>query len=133
MMFGLLDRLGATLAAIAGLIVGAAVTFAVLQLYDAWIDDPAVARAAREGFVAASEKLALQGQIEEMRRQFKVAEAAAAGDRARAKAANREADDAWKRYEAAVAADGGDDGCRVTDGDLGWLRHVRPAPHDSLP
>lgn len=132
-MFGLLDRLGATLAAVAGLIVGAAVTFAALQLYDAWIDDPAVARAAREGFVAASEKLALQGQIEEMRRQFKVAEAAAAGDRARAEAANREADDAWKRYEAAVAADGGDDGCRVTDGDLDWLRHARPAPRDGLP
>ena len=133
MMFGLLDKLGATVAAVAGLIVGAAVTFAALQLYDAFIDDPAVARAAREGFVAASEKLALQGQIEEMRRQFKVAEAAAASDRARAEAANRDADDAWKRYEAAVAADGGDDGCRVTDGDLDWLRYARPAPRNSLP
>lgn len=132
-MLGLLNKLGATVAAVTGLIVGAAITFAVTQLYDAWIDDPAVARAAREGFVAASEKLALQGQIEEMRRQFKVAEAAAAGDRARAEAANREADDAWKRYEAAVAADGGDDGCRVTDDDLGWLRNARPAPRDGLP
>lgn len=133
MMFGLLDKLGATVAAVAGLIVGAAVTFAALQLYDAWIDDPAVARAAREGFVAASEKMALQGQIEEMRRQFKVAEAAAASDLVRAEAANRDADDAWKRYEAAVAADGGDDGCHVTDGDLDWLRHARPAPRDGLP
>ncbi len=132
-MFGLLDRLGATVAAVAGLIVGAAITFAVLGLYDAWIDDPAVARAAREGLVAASEKLALQGQIEEMRRQFKLAESAAAGDRARAEAASRDADDAWKRYEAAVAADGGDDGCRVTDDDLGWLRNARPAARDSLP
>lgn len=132
-MFGLLDRIGATVAAVAGLIVGAAITFVALSLYDAWIDDPAVARAAREGFVAAAEKLALQGQIEEMRRQFKVAEAAAAGDRARAEAANRDADDAWKRYEAAVAADGGDDGCRVTDDDLDWLRHARPAPRDGLP
>ena len=131
-MFGLLDRLGATVAAVAGLIVGAAVTFAALQLYDAWVDDPAVARAAREGFVAASEKLALQGQIEEMRRQFKVAEAAAASDRARAEAASRDADDAWKRYEAAVAADGGNDGCRVTDDDLGWLRNARPAPHSGI-
>ena len=133
MMFGLLDKLGATVAAVAGLIFGAGVTFAALQLYDTWIDDPAVARAAREGFVAASEKLALQGQIEEMRRQFKVAEAAAASDRARAEAANKDADDAWKRYEAAVAADGGDDGCRVTDGDLDWLRYARPAPRDGLP
>lgn len=132
-MLGLLNKLGATIAAIAGLVAGATFTFAVLGFYDAWIDDPAVARAAREGFVAASEKLALQGQIEEMRRQFKVAEAAAAGDRARAEAANREADDAWKRYEAAVAADGGNDGCRVTDGDLDWLRHARPAPHGGLP
>ena len=131
-MLGLLNKLGATVAAVTGLIVGAAITFAVTQLYDAWIDDPAVARAAREGFVAASEKLALQGQIEEMRRQFKLAETAAASDRARAEAASRDADDAWKRYEAAVAADGGDDGCRVTDGDLDWLRYARPAPHSGI-
>ncbi len=121
-MFGLLDKLGTTAAAIAGMIVGAAATFAVLSLYDAWIDDPGVARAAREGFVAASEKLALEGQIEEMQRQFKLAETAAASDRARAETASREADDAWKRYEAAVAADGGDDGCRVSPDDLDWLR-----------
>lgn len=132
-MLGLLGKIGSTAAVLAGLVVGAAVTFALLDVYDAWIDDPAVAGAAREGFVAASEKLALQGQIEEMRRQFKLAEATAASDRARAEAANREADDAWKRYEAAVAADSGDDGCRVTDGDLDWLRHARPAPHGSLP
>lgn len=132
-MFGLLDKLGTTVAAIAGLVAGAAITFAALSLYDAWIDDPAVARAAREGFVAASEKLALEGQIQEMRRQFKLAETAAASDRARAEAASRDADDAWKRYAAAVAADGGDDGCRVTDGDLGWLRNARSAPRDSLP
>ncbi|MCM5554009.1 hypothetical protein [Pleomorphomonas sp. NRK KF1] len=131
-MLGLLNKLGATVAAIAGLVVGAAITFAALSLYDAWIDDPAVARAAREGFVAASEKLALEGQIQEMRRQFKLAETAAASDRARAEAASRDADDAWKRYEAAVAADGGDDGCRVTDGDLGWLRNARPAPHGGI-
>ncbi|PKR87415.1 hypothetical protein CXZ10_20440 [Pleomorphomonas diazotrophica] len=132
-MLGLLGKFGSTAAVLFGLVVGGAVAFAVLQLYDAFIDDPAVARVAREGFVAASEKLALQGQVEEMRRQFKLAEATAATDRARAEAANREADDAWKRYEAAVAADSGDDGCRVTDGDLEWLRQSRPAPHGSLP
>lgn len=132
-MLGLLDKLGATVAAIAGLVVGAAITFSLLSLYDAWIDDPSVAKAAREGFVAASEKLALEGQIQEMRRQFKLAETAAASDRARAEAASKDADDAWKRYEAAVAADDGDDGCRVTDGDLGWLRNARPAPHGGLP
>lgn len=128
-MFGLLDKIGTTAAAIAGLVVGAAVTFSVLSLYDAWIDDPAVASAAREGLVAVSEKTALQGQIDEMKRQFKVAEAAAASDRARAEAASKEADDAWKRYEAAVAADTGDDGCRVTAGDLDWLRQSR-GPND---
>ncbi|SCM80018.1 conserved hypothetical protein [uncultured Pleomorphomonas sp.] len=124
-MFGLLDKIGTTAAAIAGLVTGAAVTFAALGLYDAWIDDPAVAKAAREGFVAASEKLALQGQVDEMKRQFKIAEAAAASDRARAEAANREADDAWAKYEAAVAADTGDDGCRVSPDDLDWLRKSR--------
>ncbi|PIO96307.1 hypothetical protein [Pleomorphomonas carboxyditropha] len=131
-MFGLLDKIGTTAAAIAGLVTGAAVTFAALSLYDAWIDDPAVARAAREGFVAASEKLALQGQVDEMKRQFKVAEAAAASDRARAEAANKEADDAWAKYEAAVAADTGDDGCRVSADDLEWLRKSRGAPGDGV-
>lgn len=127
-MFGLLDKIGTTAAAIAGAVVGAAVTFLALSLYDAWIDDPAVASAAREGFVAASEKLALQGQVDEMRRQFRLAEAVAESDRARAEAANREADNAWRQYEATVAADGGDDGCRVTAGDLDWLRRSRGAP-----
>ncbi|WP_026793008.1 hypothetical protein [Pleomorphomonas oryzae] len=131
-MFGLLDKIGTTAAAIAGVVAGTLLTAALMSLYVWLVHDPAVASAAREGFVTASEKLALQGQIEEMRRQFKVAEAAAASDRVRAEAANREADDAWKQYEAAVAADTGDDGCRVTDGDLEWLRHSRSAPHGSV-
>lgn len=131
-MFGLIDKIGATAAAIAGIVVGAAATALAMGLYIWLIHDPAVASAAREGFVAASEKLALQGQVEEMRRQFKVAETAAANDRARAEAANREADDAWKQYEAKVAADSGDDGCHVTDGDLEWLRQSRPAPRGSI-
>ncbi len=131
-MLGLLDKIGTMAAAIAGIVAGALMTAALMGLYVWLIHDPAVASAAREGFVAASEKLALQGQIEEMRRQFKVAEAAAASDLARAEAANREADDAWKQYEAAVAADAGDDGCRVTDGDLDWLRRARPAPYGSV-
>ncbi|SCM79791.1 conserved hypothetical protein [uncultured Pleomorphomonas sp.] len=131
-MFGLLDKIGTTAAAIAGLVIGAAVTFAVLSLYDSWIDDPAVAKAAREGFVVASEKTALQGQVDEMKRQFKIAEAAAASDRARAEAANKEADDAWAKYEAAVAADTGDDGCRVSADDLEWLRKSRPTPGGSV-
>lgn len=131
-MFGLIDKIGTTAAAIAGVVSGALLTAILMSLYVALIHDPVVASAAREGFVAASEKLALQGQIEEMRRQFKVAEAAAASDRARAEAANREADDAWKQYEAAVAADSSDDGCRVTDGDLEWLRRSGRAPGGSV-
>lgn len=131
-MFGLLDKIGTTAAAIAGVVAGALLTAMLMSLYVWLVHDPAVASAAREGLVAASEKLALQGEIDEMRRQFKIAEAAAASDRARAEAANREADDAWKQYEAAVAADAGNDGCRVTDGDLEWLRQSRPTPHDSV-
>lgn len=131
-MFGLIDKIGTMAAAIAGVAAGALMTAALMGLYVWLIHDPAVASAAREGFVAASEKLALQGQIEEMRRQFKVAEAAAASDLARTEAANREADDAWKQYEAAVAADAGDDGCRVTDDDLDWLRRSRPAPRGGV-
>lgn len=131
-MLALLDKIGTTAVAIVGVVAGALLTASLMSLYIWLIHDPAVASAAREGFVAASEKLALQGQIEEMRRQFKVAEAVAASDRARAEVANREADDAWKQYEAAVAADSGDDGCRVTDDDLQWLRHARGAPLGSI-
>lgn len=131
-MLGLIDKIGTTTAAIAGVVVGALFTAFLMSLYAWLIHDPAVASAAREGFVTASEKLALQGQIEEMRRQFKVAETAAANDRVRAEAANREADDAWKQYEAAVAADASDDGCRVTDGDLHWLRRSRRPPDGSI-
>lgn len=130
-MFGLLDKIGTTAAAIAGVVAGvvagALMTFALMSLYVWLVHDPAVASAAREGFVAASEKLALQGQIDEMRRQFKVTETAAANDRARADTASKDADNAWKQYEAAVAADTGDDGCRVVPGDLEWLRKSRPA------
>lgn len=131
-MFGLMDKIGAAASAIAGVVAGALLTALLMGLYVWLVHDPAVASAAREGFVAASEKLALQGQIEEMRRQFRVAEAVAASDRARAEATNREADDAWKQYEAAVAADSGDDGCRVTDDDLQWLRHARGAPRSGV-
>lgn len=126
-MFGLLDKIGTTAAAIAGVVAGALLTALLMSLYVWLIHDPAVASAAREGFVAASEKLALQGQVEEMRRQFKLAEAAAESDRVRAEAASKKADDAWKQYEAAVATDTGDDGCRVDAGDLEWLRKSRRA------
>jgi hypothetical protein len=131
-MLGLMDKIGSTAVAIAGVVVGTLLATFLMSLYVWLIHDPAVASAARVGFVMASEKLALQGQIEEMRRQFKVAEAAAANDRMRAEAASREADDAWKQYEAAVAADAGDDGCRVTDGDLDWLRQPRRPPDGSV-
>jgi hypothetical protein len=127
-MFSLLDKIGTTAAAIAGVAAGALITAALVSLYVWLVHDPAVASAAREGFVAASEKLALQGQIDEMRRQFKIATAAAESDRVRAEAANKEADDAWKQYEAAVASDAGDDGCRVTPGDLEWVRRSRGTP-----
>lgn len=127
-MFGLLDKIGTTAAAIAGVVAGALLTAMIGGLWIWLFHDPAVASAAREGFVAASEKIALQGQIDEMRRQFKVAEAAAVSDRLRADAASKDAENAWKQYEAAVAADTGNDGCRVSPDDLDWLRKSRPAP-----
>ncbi|WP_370677650.1 hypothetical protein [Pleomorphomonas sp. PLEO] len=131
-MFGLLDKIGTTAAAIAGVVAGALLTAALMSLYIWLFHDPAVATAAREGFVAASEKLALQGQIDEMNRQSKLAEAAAQSDRLRADAASKEADNAWKQYEAAVAADTGDDGCRVSPVDLDWLRKSRGAAVGSV-
>lgn len=124
-MFGILDKIGTTAAAIAGVVSGAAISLLLAWIYVGLIHDPSVIKEARRGYVTQATMTALQAQVTEMQRQFKVAEMAAAGDRVRAEAAARSADDAWKKYEAAVAADTGDDGCRVGADDLEWVRKSR--------
>lgn len=49
--------------------VGFVVLIASLVLYDHYFDDPAIAKAAREGYVREAEKIALAAQLDEMQRQ----------------------------------------------------------------
>lgn len=117
-MFGLLDylKLGC------GAVVGAVLTFGAMSVYARLIHDPAVAEAARQGYVAVAEKTALTAQIVELKRQRDVATDAQEKAQKRASDAKQDAVDAQAKYEALVAADSGDDGCRFNSGDLEWLR-----------
>lgn len=117
-MFGFLDALKMG----AGAAAGAFLTWSTMTAYDNLIDDPAIARAAREGYVALAEKTALQAQIGEIERQRRAADEAMTAALAREESARKEAADAQARYEALVAQDSGDDGARVDGGDLRWLR-----------
>ena len=51
-MLGFLNGLNSIVAMVAGAILAGAAVFTVMSLYDSWIDDPAVAAAAKEGLVA---------------------------------------------------------------------------------
>lgn len=106
---------------------GIAATLALTGLYDATIDDPAVARAAREGFVAIAEKTALEAQLAEMNRQLAAGRTAleehrnrlAARDRL-ASAAREQLEQEISRYEATLADR--NRACLLDDPDIEWLR-----------
>ena len=53
-MLGLINSLSSVAAMIVGAVMSAAVLFSGMTLYDSLIDDPAVARKAREGLVAVA-------------------------------------------------------------------------------
>ncbi|WAC26447.1 hypothetical protein [Ancylobacter sp. SL191] len=117
-MFGILDSLKIG----AGAALGVVLTWSALTTYDRLVDDPAVARAAREGYVQIAEKTALQAELDEIRRQRGVADDALRAALTRAETAQQEAARAQAAYDDLVAQDSGDDGARVDDGDLRWLR-----------
>ena len=107
----------------AGLAVGAG----AMSLYDAWIDDPAVARAARQDYVHKSEKLALEAQLELEKKLRLGAQNAAIDYAARLDQAERAQAAAAARteqeiadYEAKLEAAGRS--CRLDGADIDWLR-----------
>lgn len=116
-MFGIFD----TLKIGAGAAAGAFLTFSAMAAYDRLIDDPAVAAAAREGYVQLAERTALQAQITELTRQRAASDAAMRAALERAEIAKKEAARAQADYENLVAQDRGDDGARVDGSDLRWL------------
>ena len=50
-------------------LAASAATIALVGVYDKLIDDPAIAKAARQGFVVLAEKTALQASVAELKRQ----------------------------------------------------------------
>lgn len=108
-------------------ILVAAVVLAATAAYDRLIDDPAVVRQARAGFVVEAERDALIALVEEQKRQAAAAAGALAGlryeieqqaknDAAAAERLEREIEE----YEAKLAASGR--ACFLDDGDIEWLK-----------
>lgn len=116
-MFGILD----TIKIGAGAAAGAFLTWSAMTAYDRLIDDPAVAAAAREGYVRLAERTALEATVNELTRQRNASDAAMRAALARAETAKQEAARAQAEYENLVAQDRGDDGARVDGSDLRWL------------
>lgn len=107
--------------------VGLIALIAALTLYDLYVDDPAVAKAAREGYVLEAEKAALAAELDEMQRQRDVANAALYSFSQ--KSANRaqlnlqkisKLEDDIHGYEAQLLKAGRS--CGLTDADINWLR-----------
>ncbi|ADH87372.1 conserved hypothetical protein [Ancylobacter novellus DSM 506] len=117
-MLGLLD----TIKIGAGLIAGVSLTWAAQTAYDRLVDDPAVAAAAREGYVQIAEKTALQAQLAELSRQRAASDEALRAALARAENAKQEAARAQAQYDDLVVQDSGADGARVDGSDVQWLR-----------
>ena len=106
----------------AAFVVGVSLTYLVMTAYDRLVDDPAVADAAREGYVQIAEKTALQAEIAELTRQRAASDDALRAALARAETAKQEAARAQAQYDDLVAQDSGADGARVDGTDLQWLR-----------
>lgn len=102
-------------------------TLAGAHFYDVWIDDPAVARAAREQYVSLAEVSSLQAQLERERLLRRAAENAVANHaQALFKAEERYAAEAERyakeklEYEAQLHSTGR--ACFLDDADIEWLR-----------
>jgi hypothetical protein len=105
---------------------GIAATLVLSMAYDALIDDPAVARAAREGFVRIAEKAALEAQLAETRRQLNAGAQALEEHRKRLAAKARLADTAREQMEQEIARyetelDRAGRRCDLDAADIEWL------------
>lgn len=76
-----------------------------------------------EGYVALSEKTALEAQIAREKRLRAAAEAATAGYQKRASEAEKAKDEADAKIRQMEADDSGEDGARWGADDVEWLRH----------
>ena len=107
--------------------VGLVALIASLTFYDKYIDDPAVAKAAREGYVLEAEKLALTAQLDEMQRQrdqaneilFSFSQKTANRAQLNLQKISKLEDDI-DGYEAQLRKAGRS--CGLTGADINWLR-----------
>jgi hypothetical protein len=122
-VWNLVKPFAAPLAAIAA----AAAVFTLMSLWDRWVDDPAVTRAARLDYVALSEKTALETQLR-IERQMRANAQAAVADYAmkldavfKAEAATREkTEQEIAEYEAKLKDTRRS--CELSADDIEWLR-----------
>jgi hypothetical protein len=101
--------------------VAALATLAACHFYNVAFDDPAVRKAALEGYVLKSEKTAAEALAAEMERQRDVAAHSLEEHRKRAIAAEKAKEDANEKLEKLIAEDAGDDGAVWADNDVRWL------------
>lgn len=126
-MIALVGKVLKPFAAPLAAIVAAAAVFALMSLWDRWVDDPAVVRAARTEYVLLSEKTAVEALLATERQMRVNAQRAVAAyamqlDAVRvAEAAAREKiEQEIVDYEAKLEAAGRS--CRLTADDIEWLR-----------
>lgn len=108
-------------------IVAVAATWGAAYLYNVAIDNPHIAREARNGYVLQAEKEALQAQITEEKRQRAVAQLVAQGLRKEVDRLTDEQRLAEERREQGIAEyekklrDANRD-CYLDESDIEWLR-----------
>lgn len=101
--------------------------FVAMTIYDRLVDDPAVARAARENYVRSAQLEAANAKIAELARQLEAGQRAnqlfaelLAQVRAENEILSEQLEQDIARYEALLAADGRS--CVLDQRDLEWLR-----------
>lgn len=83
--------------------IGALAALAMFSLYDGIIDDPAVERAARAGYVVIAEKTALEAQLAKERRLAVAAAQSLEEYRKRLSASQQAENEASERHETEIA------------------------------
>lgn len=102
--------------------VAALATLAVCHFYNVVIDNPAVRKAALQGYVLEAEETAAEATAAEMTRQRDAATQSLEEYRRRAAVAEQAKDAANAKLQEAISQDTGDDGAVWTADDLQWLR-----------
>lgn len=101
--------------------LGALAMLAICHLYNVTIDNPAVRKAALQGYVLESEKTASEAKAAELTRQRDAATQSLEEYRRRATAAEQAKDESDARLQKLIDGDTGADGATWTADDLQWL------------